>query len=549
MPYASLAFNESNPPMAKTLRYKPKTDPLKSLLLDMAKERSCESVLSLIVSRLTRTPQVALCRIWLTQPICDTCAEQDPGQTECLHLVASSGQSITDQKTWNDIANSNFRRFPFGHRKVGEIAGSAKPLEVADVSKDNAWMADTDWAEAEGVRGFGGQPLIYKDRVLGVLAVFTRMPLEDEWLIWLRMIADHAAAAIANSRAFEEIEELRKQLELENTFLRQEITESQDFGSIIGQSAVLNHMMQKIELVAPTDASVLILGESGTGKELVAREIHLRSVRGDAPLIKVNCASIPRELFESEFFGHTKGAFTGAVRDRAGRFEAANNGTIFLDEVGEIPLELQGKLLRVLQEGEFERVGEETTRAVNIRVVAATNRDLKAEVEAGRFREDLYFRLNVFPIEVAPLRRRKDDIPLLATHFIQASAQRLGRPTPKLSEAALGRLQSYSWPGNIRELQNVIERGVITSVGETLRIDLVSLTSPTTHLMTGAEPVANDGIMTEDELVDLQKKNLRAALDRTGWKIYGPGGTAELLGLRPTTLASRIKKFDISRSA
>jgi transcriptional regulator with GAF, ATPase, and Fis domain len=514
----------------------------------MAKERSCESVLPLIVSRLTRTPQVALCRIWLSRPICGECAEHDSDQTECLHLVATAGKSIIDQQTWNDTLKSNFQRFPYGHRKVGEIAATGQPLEVADVSEDRAWMARPEWAEAEGIRGFGGQPLIYKDQVLGVLAVFTRMPLEEEWLTWLRMIADHAAAAISNSRAFEEILELREQLELENTFLRQEITESQDFGSIIGQSPLLNHMMQQLELVAPTDANVLIQGESGTGKELVAREIHLRSARGEAPLIKVNCASIPRELFESEFFGHTKGAFTGAVRERAGRFEAANHGTIFLDEVGEIPLELQGKLLRVLQEGEFERVGEEKTRAVDVRIVAATNRDLKAEVEAGRFREDLYFGLNVFPIEVAPLRNRKEDISLLATHFIKTSAQRLGRPTPKISEATLGRLSSYNWPGNIRELQNVIERGVITYVGETLRIDLVSLTTPTTHLVTGADPVANDGIMTEDALIELQKKNLTAALDRTGWKIYGPGGTAELLGLRPTTLASRIKKFNLSRT-
>ena len=535
--------------MPKALRYKPKLDPLKDLLLDMAKERSCDSVLRLIVERLTRTPQVALCRIWLSRPVCEECAEYDPSQTECLHLVASSGRSTSeDRKSWDNVERSNFRRFPMGYRKVGEIAATGNPLEVADVRENNTWMAKPEWADREGIRGFGGQPLVYKGNVLGVLAVFTRMPLEEEWLTWLRMIADHAAAAIANSRAFEEIEQLREQLELENTFLRQEISESHDFGAIIGQSPALRQTMQQIELVAPTDASVLILGESGTGKELLAREIHQRSARCESPLIKVNCASIPHELFESEFFGHVRGAFTGAVRDRAGRFEAANNGTIFLDEVGEIPIELQGKLLRVLQEGEFERVGEESTRSVDVRVVAATNRDLKAEVEAGRFREDLYFRLNVFPLEFAPLRDRKEDIPLLAAHFIQSAAQRLGRPAPKLSEAALGRLQSYSWPGNVRELQNVIERGVITSTGDTLRIDGFTLTTPTTHLVTGAEPVANDGIMTEDELVEMQKKNLKAALDRTGWKIYGPGGTAELLGLRPTTLASRIKKFGLTRS-
>ncbi len=211
-------------------------------------------------------------------------------------------------------------------------------------------------------------------------------------------------------------------------------------------------------------------------------------------------------------------------------------------------MSLQVKLLRVLQEGEFERVGEDTTRSADVRVMAATNRDLKAEVNAGRFRKDLYFRLNVFPLEVAPLRNRREDIPLLASHFIDTVSQRLGRVPPQLGEAVLTRLQMYDWPGNVRELQNVIERGIITSPDDTLRIDLVSLTPPTTHLVLGAEPVANDGITTEDQLVELQKKNLRAALDRTGWKIYGPGGTAELLGIRPTTLASRIKKFGLCRT-
>ena len=532
--------------MAKVLRYKPKFDSLKDLLLDMAKERSCESVLSLIVNRLTRSKQVALCRIWLTRPICDDCAERDSSQTECLHLVASAGQSVSGTD-WGGSEHSAFSRFPIGHCKVGEIAATGRPLEVSDVSEDNSWMADPDWADVEGIRGFGGQPLVFKDRTLGVLAVFTRMPLEEEWLTWLRVIADHAAAAIANSRAFEEIVKLKEQLELENTFLKEEISEVHEFGSIVGQSPPLKQITQQIDLVAPTDASVLILGESGTGKELVAREIHQRSKRNHAPLIRVNCASIPRELFEFEFFGQAKGSFTGVVRDRAGRFEAADGGTIFLDEVGEIPAEQQVKLLRVLQEGEFERVGEDRTRSADVRVIAATNRDLKREVDAGNFREDLYFRLNVFPIEVSPLRERREDIPLLAAHFIDLSSQRLGRSAPKLSEATLKRLQSYSWPGNIRELQNVIERGVITSTGETLRIDLVSLTSPTVNITSSADLVTNDGIMTEDEMVELMKKNLRSALDRTGWKIYGPGGTAELLGLRPTTLASRIKKFGLKR--
>jgi transcriptional regulator with GAF, ATPase, and Fis domain len=250
--------------------------------------------------------------------------------------------------------------------------------------------------------------------VLGVLAVFARGAVGTECMDWLRTIADHAAAAIATARAFERIEELKRRLELENEYLREEVTRAGAFGELVGQGPALEAVARQIDLVAPTDAAVLVLGESGTGKELVAREVHRRSKRAGRPLIKVNCAAVPRELYESEFFGHARGSFTGALRDRAGRFELADGGTLFLDEVGEIPLELQAKLLRVLQEGELERVGEERTRRVDVRLVAATNRDLRAEAEAGRFRQDLYYRLSVFPVELPPLRKRVEDIPLLA---------------------------------------------------------------------------------------------------------------------------------------
>ena len=279
-------------------------------------------------------------------------------------------------------------------------------------------------------------------------------------------------AAIANARAFEEIGRLKEQLELERDYLREELAGVQEFGDIIGQSPSLKNVLQQIDLVAATDASVLILGESGTGKELVAREIHRRSQRHERSMVKCNCASIPRELYESEFFGHAKGAFTGAISDRAGRFQLADGGTLFLDEVGEIPLDMQSKLLRVLQEGEFERVGEERTQRVDVRIVAATNRDLKQEIEAKRFREDLYYRLNVFPIQIAPLRERKEDISVLAAHFVDLSARNLNRAPPRLTQGNILQLQRYDWPGNIRELQNVIERAVITSVKGRLRFDL-----------------------------------------------------------------------------
>ena len=406
---------------------------------------------------------------------CSGCPNADVCQTQsqCLQLVASGGRSAISRATeWTNIEGA-FGRIPFGARKVGRIAISGEPLEVPELSEPLPdWVARPDWIRAEGIRGFAGQPMIHRGKLLGVLAVFARQPIADGCMGWMRMIADHAAAAIATGRAFAEIDALRKRLELENEYLREEVTGVAAFGELIGQSPALEAITRQIDLVAPTDSSVLILGESGTGKELVAREIHRRSQRSGRSLIKVNCAAVPRELYESEFFGHAKGAFTGALRDRVGRFELAEGGTLFLDEVGEIPLELQAKLLRVLQEGELERVGEERTRRVNVRLVAATNRDLRAEAEAGRFRQDLFYRLSVFPVDVPSLRKRKEDIPLLAEHFLDAFSRKVGRQKPALTLAAVQRLQQYDWPGNVRELQHVIERAVITSSSGRLNIEL-----------------------------------------------------------------------------
>jgi DNA-binding NtrC family response regulator len=321
------------------------------------------------------------------------------------------------------------------------------------------------------------------------------------------------------------------------------------FREIVGNSAALRDVLQEVELVAPSDATVLILGETGTGKELIARAIHQRSRRRNKPLVRVNCTSIPKELFESEFFGHAKGAFTGAIRDRAGRFEAAAGGTLFLDEVGEIPLELQSKLLRVLQEKSYERVGEEKTRRTDVRIVAATNRDLEKEVAAGRFREDLYYRLNVFPVKVVPLRQRKEDITLLATHFVELSAKELGWPKPRLTRAGIAALESYEWPGNIRELRNVIERAVIFARGGALEFDLpvigtsVDPTSFGPQYGNGLEPE----YLTESEMRRRERENLFAILQKTGWRIKGSDGAAELLGVKPTTLVARIKKMGFNR--
>lgn len=318
---------------------------------------------------------------------------------------------------------------------------------------------------------------------------------------------------------------------------------------IIGQSEALRQIIKQVEMVAPTDATVLILGETGTGKELIARELHRRSRRKDKPLVVVNCACIPKDLYESEFFGHARGAFTSAVKDRIGRFEAAAGGTLFLDEVGEIPLELQSKLLRVLQEKRYERVGEEKTRRADVRIVAATNRDLKKEVKAGRFREDLYYRLNVFPMKVAPLRDRKEDIPLLATRFIELALRELGCARPRLTRASLETLQNYDWPGNIRELRSAIERAVIFARGGALEFDLPVNDSPSdpTPAAVRLRDKADLDYLTDSEIQRLERENLFAVLEKTGWKIKGIDGAAELLGVKPTTLISRIEKMGLKR--
>jgi transcriptional regulator with GAF, ATPase, and Fis domain len=286
----------------------------------------------------------------------------------------------------------------------------------------------------------------------------------------------------------------------------------------------------------------LIIGESGTGKELVARAIHERSKRRDRACVKVNCASIPNELFESEFFGHVKGSFTGALRDRVGRFEVADGGTLFLDEVGEIPLRLQGKLLRVLQDGEFERVGEERTRRVDVRIISATNHNLSDELAAGSFRRDLYFRLSVFPLETPALRSRREDIPILAKHFLKQAAARSNVPAPRLTRTNVRDLMDYSWPGNVRELQNVIERAVILSRGGTLRFQLQEVAA---NLSTQIIPAP----ATQKQWLESQRANIKAALKQSHGKIYGKGGAAELLGVRPTTLSSRIAALGIKRKA
>jgi formate hydrogenlyase transcriptional activator len=380
---------------------------------------------------------------------------------------------------------------------------------------------------------------------------YTSTPIRDRGVVVgavvvFRDVSQRREADEKLHAALAEVDRLRERLELENAYLQEEIRIETNPRGIIGGSEAIQKTLRQVKLVAPTTAAVMITGESGTGKELIARAIHEDSTRSDRPLIRVNCAAIPRELFESEFFGHVRGAFTGATRDRIGRFELADGGTLFLDEVGEIPLELQGKLLRVLQEGNFERVGQERTRAVDVRVIAATNRDLKQEVQRGRFRQDLYFRLNVFPIETVPLRERREDIPLLAQHFLTRESKAL-KSNLRLSEGDARRLTRYDWPGNVRELQNVIERAAILSQNGRLRIDLPDPSgaqAPPGAARQRAD--ARPAVMTSSEMRDHERANILAALEACAGKVFGPGGAAEMLDIKPTTLASRIKALGIA---
>ncbi len=389
-----------------------------------------------------------------------------------------------------------------------------------------------------------------------VFVEYTSTPIRDRGVligavVVFRDITPRREAEERLRGALAEVNQLRERLEMENAYLQEEIRSECAFDGIIGTSAPIRKVIEQIELVAPTEASVLVVGESGTGKELIAHAIHSASARSERPLIRVNCAAIPRELFESEFFGHVRGAFTGATRDRVGRFELADGGTLFLDEIGEIPPELQGKLLRVLQDGQVERVGEEHTRRVDVRVIAATNRDLEEDVRRGRFRQDLFFRLNVFPIQSVPLRERPDDIAPLAAEFVKRSCRRAKKTGVRLTQGDLRSLLAYDWPGNVRELENVIERAVILGHGGRLRLELPvrrkSRESPAyQHDCTSTE-CPGDAILTESQRRQRDRENILVALEACNGKVFGKGGAAELMGIPPTTLSSRMKALDISR--
>ena len=424
----------------------------------------------------------------------------------------------------------------------GSIAGSAfrtrRPVVLDHRAMEGFDSPTSRLMRDEGVRSVASMPLITHDRALGTLSLASLRDgaFEQGDVDLLVQVAGQVAIAVENALAFQEIGELQNKLAQEKLYLEDEIRSEMNFEEIVGESPLLRAVLNQVETVAPTDSTVLIQGETGTGKELIARAIHNLSSRREHTFVKVNCAAIPAGLLESELFGHERGAFTGAIVQRTGRFELAHRGTIFLDEVGDIPLELQPKLLRVLQEQEFERLGSARPIRVDIRLVAATNRDLDKMVTAQTFRSDLYYRLSVFPLVMPPLRERQDDIPALVRYFVQKYARRMNRSVETIPSETLDFLVQYAWPGNIRELENLIERAVILSPGTVLRVPLGDLKMP-------SEPAAGELLTLEAA----ERAHILKALEATNWVLGGAKGAASRLGMKRTTLQSRMQKLGVTR--
>src|SRR3954469_947425 len=403
------------------------------------------------------------------------------------------------------------------------------------------WPRHAERLIAMGVHSTCYLPLTTSRGRLGVLGFGSKKAgvYDHADIDFLQQVANQVAVAVENALAFEGIEALKEKLHQEKVYLEEEGRVERNFEDIIGENAELRRVLKQIEAVAPTDSTVLICGETGTGKELIARALHDLSPRRERTLVKLNCAAIPSGLLESELFGHEKGAFTGAIAQKLGRFELAHRGTLFLDEVGDVPPELQPKLLRVLQDQEFERLGSTKTIKVDVRLVAATNRDLGKMVADGTFRSDLYYRLNIFPVELPPLRDRRDDIPRLVRHFTQRFARRMGRRIETIPTEVMDALTHYSWPGNIREMQNIIERAVILSPDGSLEIPPGTLKPTTNH----ASAPAGSSVT----LADAEREHILATLEETGWVLGGPKGAATRLGMKRSTLQWKMKRLEISR--
>jgi formate hydrogenlyase transcriptional activator len=452
-------------------------------------------------------------------------------ETSSLRLVAYEGPLRTNYSPVGNVHDPK-------DSHVSWVFAQQRPLLRRDLETEKLFSSE-ERALKNGFRSLCALPLVVRGRSIGAITVasLNDRQYEQSDADFLMEIANQIAIAVDNMRAHEESEALKSRFEAEAVYLQEEIKTEHNFEEIIGRGEKVRELLRKVEQVAPTETTVLICGETGTGKELLARAVHDRSRRKNRPLVKVNCGSIPSGLVESELFGHERGAFTGATQRRIGRFELANGGTIFLDEVTELPPDTQVKLLRVLQEGEFERVGSSQTIRIDVRVIAATNRDLSKIVKNGTFRADLFYRLNVFPLESPPLRERKGDIPLLVSFFLSKFGKKLGKQVRGVSQKSMEALINYGWPGNVRELQNVIERAVVVARGPVVPID---------ESMFPAEDTP--GVSTIDTLENVERHHIVRALNETGWVIHGKKGAAEILGINPSTLRSRMEKLGIRRS-
>jgi formate hydrogenlyase transcriptional activator len=472
--------------------------------------------------------------------------EARQGAPWAMHVV---GEPKFEDESIDDVTERMRAKYPahphMAEKKLVQYAGSeleevkksSQPYICNDLLKKDEWFPHEFKLAAVGIRAYTSIPLLARGKGIGVL-VFSRRkpdPFTPEQMAILVDVSRAIAVAVANALANEEIARLRDQLEAENVALRDQLSRITKFEEIIGDSPSLRLALEAVEQVAATDATVLIFGETGTGKELVARAIHQRSHRAHGPLVKFNCAAIPETLLASELFGHERGAFTGAIERRKGRFEQAHGGTLFLDEIGELPQELQVMLLRVLQEREFERLGGGDTIHVDVRIVAATNRDLMEDVRAGRFRGDLYYRLNVFPLRLPPLRERPEDIPLLAAHFAAKHGERFGRAINRIDRRSMKLLEGAAWPGNVRELENVIERAIILSRDGVLRVERDAL------------PHANLTGNMDERLRAQERDAIETALRASRGRVSGPNGAARALGLAPSTLDLRIKSLGIDK--
>ena len=515
-------------------------DLLRRVTRQMTAAADLEAVLSSIMRGLVEHADATIARIWLytTDDACDVCkARRGPKTDERrLHLMAGAGLGST--------IDSWVHTFPIGGTGgPGFIAQTRTALLVNDVQNDPRLPDHAPYIDFD-VREYGlyagtGIPLLFHGELLGVLGLFFRRPIEESEFEHLYIFADQAATAIKSAQLFADVARHKERLAVENAYLQEEIRADHGFTEIIGASPALADVLVRVRQVAPAESTVLLTGETGTGKELLARAIHNLSARKDRAMIKVNCGAISAGLVESELFGHEKGAFTGALQRRIGRFELADKGTLFMDEVGELSSDTQVKLLRVLQEQEFERVGGSRPIVVDVRLVAATNRDLDAEVAAGRFRSDLFYRLNVFPIRVPPLRERRADIPLLVKYFLAHFQRRLVKPLTGVTHDSMERLQRYSWPGNIRELQNVLERSAVLSSGPVIEVrEALGGAAESVGIAATGDPLGT--------LDDMERAHIRRVLDATGGVIAGPNGAAKILGLHANTLRSRMERLGMT---